>query len=99
MTCTLTRGNIHSTPFLIPVGTENGIYFLPLDLSGPLELTKREREVLTGVAQGERSKEIALRLGITERTVRAYLTNIYTKLNVDSRSSAVAVAVARGLLS
>jgi len=67
-------------------------------LSGPLELTKREREVLTGVAQGERSKEIALRLGITERTVRAYLTNIYTKLNVDSRSSAVAVAVARGLL-
>ena len=69
------------------------------DLSGPMELTKREREVLTGVARGERSKEIALRLGITERTVRAYLTNIYTKLNVDSRSSAVAVAVARGLLS
>jgi len=68
-------------------------------LSGSMELTKREREVLKGVAQGERSKEIALRLGITERTVRAYLTNIYTKLNVDSRSSAVAVAVARGLLS
>ncbi|HEY6409057.1 MAG TPA: LuxR C-terminal-related transcriptional regulator, partial [Ktedonobacteraceae bacterium] len=35
---------------------------------------------------------------ITERTVRAYLTNIYTKLNVDSRSSAVAVAMERGLL-
>jgi len=68
-------------------------------LSSPMELTKREREVLTGVAQGERSKEIALRLGITERTVRAYLTNIYTKLNVDSRSSAVAVAVTHGLLS
>ena len=67
-------------------------------LSNSMELTKREREVLTGVARGERSKEIALRLGITERTVRAYLTNIYTKLNVDSRSSAVAVAVARGLL-
>ena len=68
-------------------------------LSSSMESTKREREVLTGVARGERSKEIALRLGITERTVRAYLTNIYTKLNVDSRSSAVAVAVARGLLS
>jgi two-component system, NarL family, response regulator YdfI len=64
-----------------------------------MELSKREREVLAGVARGERSKEIAARLGITERTVRAYLTNIYTKLNVDSRSSAVAVAVARGLLS
>ena len=69
------------------------------NLSSSTELTKREREVLMGVACGERSKEIALRLGITERTVRAYLTNIYTKLNVDSRSSAVAVAVARGLLS
>lgn len=64
-----------------------------------MELSKREREVLAGVACGERSKEIAARLGITERTVRAYLTNIYTKLNVDSRSSAVAVAIARGLLS
>jgi NarL family two-component system response regulator YdfI len=62
------------------------------------ELTRREREVLAGVAQGERSKEIAMRLGITERTVRAYLTNIYTKLNVDSRASAVAVALAQGLL-
>lgn len=63
-----------------------------------MELTKREQEVLAGVARGERSKEIARRLGITERTVRAYLTNIYTKLNVDSRSSAVAVALEHGLL-
>ncbi len=63
-----------------------------------MELTKREQEVLAGVASGERSKEIAKRLGITERTVRAYLTNIYTKLNVDSRASAVAVAIVRGLL-
>jgi NarL family two-component system response regulator YdfI len=63
-----------------------------------MELTRREQEVLIGVAHGERSKEIALRLGITERTVRAYLTNIYTKLNVDSRASAVAVAMERGLL-
>lgn len=68
-------------------------------LFSPQKLTKREREVLTGVAQGERSKEIALRLGITERTVRSYLTSIYNKLDVDSRSSAVAVAVTRGLLS
>ncbi len=63
-----------------------------------MQLTQREQEVLAGVARGERSKEIAAYLGITERTVRAYLTNIYTKLNVDSRSSAVAVAMERGLL-
>jgi NarL family two-component system response regulator YdfI len=65
---------------------------------GGTELTRREREVLLGVAHGERSKEIALRLGITERTVRAYLTAIYTKLEVDSRAAAVAVALERGLL-
>ena len=63
-----------------------------------LELTRREQEVLAGVARGERSKEIVRRLGITERTVRAYLTNIYTKLNVDSRASAGAVALEHGLL-
>lgn len=67
-------------------------------LPSPLTLTKREQEVLAGVACGERSKEIAKRLGITERTVRAYLTNIYTKLNVNSRASAVALALKYGLL-
>lgn len=67
-------------------------------LPSPLTLTKREQEVLAGVACGERSKEIAKRLGITERTVRAYLTNIYTKLNADSRASAVALAFKYGLL-
>lgn len=65
---------------------------------GGLELTEREREVLTRVAHGERSKEIAAQLGITERTVKAHLASIYTKLDVDSRASAVAVAIERGIL-
>jgi two-component system, NarL family, response regulator YdfI len=62
------------------------------------DLTERELEVLTGVARGERSKDIARHLGIAERTVRAYLTNIYTKLNVTSRASAVTAAIRYGLL-
>jgi NarL family two-component system response regulator YdfI len=66
---------------------------------GPLALTEREREVLAGVAQGERSKEIAARLHITERTVKAHLASIYNKLGVDSRAAAVAVAAQHGLLS
>lgn len=64
-----------------------------------LELTERERSILTGVARGERSKEIAARLGITAATVAAHLTNIYSKLGADSRASAVAIALQRGLLS
>jgi NarL family two-component system response regulator YdfI len=62
------------------------------------DLTEREREILARVARGERSKEIAAHLGLTERTIGAYLTTIYTKLGVDSRASAVAVAIGRGLL-
>lgn len=68
-------------------------------ISDCVALTRREKEVLAGVARGERSKEIAARLGITERTVRAYLTSIYTKLNVESRAAAVAAAIEHGLLS
>ena len=51
--------------------------------SSPTDLTERELEVLRGVAQGERSKEIAFRLGITERTVKAHLASIYNRLGVD----------------
>ena len=47
---------------------------------------------------GERSKEIAGHLGITERTVKAHLGSIYLKLDVDSRAAAVAVAIERGIL-
>ncbi|GHO64072.1 DNA-binding response regulator [Ktedonobacter sp. SOSP1-52] len=61
-------------------------------------LTEREQEVLQAIARGERSKEIAAHLGIAERTVKSYLSGIYTKLEVDSRAAAVAKAIAKGLL-
>jgi NarL family two-component system response regulator YdfI len=67
--------------------------------SAPADLTERELEVLRGVAQGERSKEIAFRLGITERTVKAHLASIYNRLGVDSRAAAIAVAAQKGLLA
>jgi NarL family two-component system response regulator YdfI len=64
-----------------------------------VNLTDRELEVLTCVARGERSKEIAAQLGISERTVKAHLASIYNKLGVDSRAAAVATAIQRGLLT
>jgi len=65
----------------------------------PAALTDRELEVLQSVARGERSKEIAIQLGISERTVKAHLASIYSKLGVDSRAAAIAVAAQMGLLS
>jgi len=63
----------------------------------PFNLTDRELEVLNFVARGERSKEIAATLGISERTVKAHLANVYEKLGVDSRAAAIAVAAQRGM--
>lgn len=63
-----------------------------------IALTERECDVLVEVARGKRSKEIAAQLGITENTVKGHLTSIYGKLGVDSRASAVAIALERGLL-
>ncbi|OPA73588.1 DNA-binding response regulator [Paenibacillus selenitireducens] len=61
-------------------------------------LSEKERIVLLAIARGYRSKEIAGDMGISERTVKAHLTNIYNKLGVDSRSQAVAVAIERGIV-
>jgi len=71
------------------------------EVSKPQEpgiLTEREIEVLQAVAAGSISREIAYQLGITERTVKAHLTSIYSKLGVDSRAAAVSEAMQRGLL-
>jgi len=61
-------------------------------------LSGREREVLGLLAQGAANKEIAARLYITERTVKAHVASIFNKLGVSSRAEAVAVALRSGLL-
>jgi NarL family two-component system response regulator YdfI len=63
-----------------------------------VSLTERECSVLQAVARGERNKEIARRLHVTEHTIKAHLSSIYNKLDVDSRASAVARGIALGIL-
>jgi DNA-binding NarL/FixJ family response regulator len=53
-------------------------------------LTPRENEMLEYVARGLETKEIAVQLGLSERTVGSHLRNIYEKLHVHSRAAAVA---------
>ncbi|MDP0499542.1 MAG: response regulator transcription factor [Verrucomicrobiota bacterium JB022] len=54
------------------------------------KLTSREQEVLESVALGHSDKQIAAQLKITLQTVNSHLKNIYTKLEVHSRSQAIA---------
>lgn len=51
-------------------------------------LTPRERDILALLAEGDSSKQIATRLGLTPGTVRAYLHTIYEKLGVENRTQA-----------
>lgn len=62
-------------------------------------LTPREREVLLAVSAGRSNRDIARRLYVSEGTVKAHMTNIFGKLNVRSRTAAVAVARRRGILA
>jgi DNA-binding NarL/FixJ family response regulator len=61
-------------------------------------LTDREAEVLNLLASGKSNKEIAAKLYISEFTVKGHLRNIFTKLNVLSRTEAITAATRRGLI-
>jgi DNA-binding CsgD family transcriptional regulator len=61
-------------------------------------LTEREREVAILVAQGRSNREIAAALVLTERTTKAHVGNILSKLGFSSRTQIVAWAIEKGLL-
>ncbi|MDN5716702.1 MAG: response regulator transcription factor [Janibacter sp.] len=62
------------------------------------DLSAREVEILTAVAQGLGNKQIARALFISEATVKTHLVHVFTKLDVDSRTAAVARAREDGLI-
>lgn len=63
----------------------------------PSALTERECEVLRLVAAGHTNRRIAEALGLSEHTVARHLSNIFTKLDVSSRTAAAAFAFTHGL--
>lgn len=64
--------------------------------SGIESLTSREREILDLLAQGLSNKAIAARLYLSVRTVEGHLANIYSRLEVHSRTEAMLLAVRVG---
>ena len=68
------------------------------DEQGYRDLTPRERDVLSQVANGLSNKEIGGQLGISERTVKTHITNIFSKLELSDRTQAALYAHKRGLV-
>ena len=62
-------------------------------------LTRREREVLSLLADGLGNKIIAARLGISDHTVKAHVGAIFDKLHVGTRAEAVALGLRLGLIA
>lgn len=62
------------------------------------ELSAREVEIVAAVARGLGNREIARTLVISEATVKTHLVHVFTKLDVDSRTAAVARAREEGLI-
>ncbi len=83
----------------------NGETWIPTTLTAKLaagmsneSLTSRELEVLRLLARGKSNKEIGADLYVSETTVKSHLRSIFTKLNVLSRTEAIATASRRGLV-
>ena len=62
------------------------------------KLTKRERQILDTIVTGETNKEIAEKLFISDQTVKWHLHQLYQKLGVKNRTSAIAKAQALSLV-
>jgi DNA-binding NarL/FixJ family response regulator len=68
------------------------------DNIGREKLSEREMEVLRRIAEGDRNRDIAEQLAISEQTVKAHVVRIMDKLEARDRTQAVAIAIRRGLI-
>jgi DNA-binding NarL/FixJ family response regulator len=66
------------------------------EAKAPLPLTTRQHEVLQFVAAGYTNVQIARRTGVAESTVRKHMENIFSRLQVDSRTAAAAALALHG---
>ena len=62
-------------------------------------LTKREQEIFDLLAKNKTTNEIAIELGISQKTVRNHISNVMQKLNVKNRSIAILELIKLGEIS
>lgn len=92
------RGASQGIPQLHPEIARKLMGQMPAPATPLDDLTEREREVLTLLAQGNSNKEIAARLFLTEATVKGYVSTVLSKLHVADRTQAALLAVRYGLV-
>jgi len=90
----------HRGELLLPASVAQRVvaHLEPPRPARPQGLSSREVEILEMLVDGAANKQIAARLDIAERTVKAHVTSIFNKLGVDSRTEAVAMALRNDLL-
>jgi len=84
-------GQLGLDEFLLRLGKDAGE--APAEFSRELGLTAREGEVLSWLSKGKTNRDIAQILGLSPRTVDKHLEQIYSKLGVENRTAAAAIAV------
>src|SRR5258708_1448068 len=85
-------GKLGSNEFLLRLANDSGAD-TPTEFSSELGLTTREGEVLSWLSKGKTNRDIAQILGLSPRTVDKHLEQIYSKLGVENRTAAAAIAV------
>lgn len=89
--------------FLSPTVTQQVVDALARPADRPLaaasQLTDREREVLTLIAEGLSSKEIAQKLGVSLKTIESHRANLMDKLDIHKVSGLVRFAIRAGLVA
>jgi DNA-binding response OmpR family regulator/DNA-binding CsgD family transcriptional regulator len=85
-------GKLGANEFLLRLAKDSGAE-TPAEFSSELGLTTREGEVLSWLSKGKTNRDIAQILGLSPRTVDKHLEQIYSKLGVENRTAAAAIAV------
>jgi DNA-binding NarL/FixJ family response regulator len=87
-----------STPAAEALAATYGDQSLEVEDEFSEEITSRETEVLRMLAEGLVNKDIAVRLGISEHTVKFHISSILDKLGASTRTEAVTLGIRRGLI-
>jgi DNA-binding response OmpR family regulator/DNA-binding CsgD family transcriptional regulator len=85
-------GKLGPNEFLLRLAKDSGTE-TPAEFSSELGLTTREGEVLSWLSKGKTNRDIAQILSLSPRTVDKHLEQIYSKLGVENRTAATAIAV------